>query len=129
MWRWSSCQVWYAKAWKMWPQTLIYKIIFIGSSTYIYNILTNENINYLKSKSGKKGVTHVNFFHMQKFLSQVSNTSNTFNVLLTPHASNIVVHFNLINYFFYFTHTRWNMATSCPFILKIFSLFLCLDRL
>jgi hypothetical protein len=44
-------------------------------------------------------VTCVSFSHMQRFFSQVSN-SNTFNVLLTPHVNNIVVHFGLINYFF-----------------------------
>jgi len=44
--------------------------------------------------------THVSFSHMQIFLSQVSNTSNTFNVLLTPCVSSIVVHFDLINFFF-----------------------------
>jgi hypothetical protein len=64
MWRGSSCQVWYAKAWKMWPQTLICKIILIGSSTYIYNRLTNANINYLKLKNGGKCVICVKFSHM-----------------------------------------------------------------
>jgi hypothetical protein len=82
VWRGSSCQVWYAKAWKIWPQTLICKIILIGSSTYIYNRITNANINYLKLKSGEKCVTRFNFSHMQRFLSQVSSTNNTLNVLL-----------------------------------------------
>jgi hypothetical protein len=81
------------KSLKNMTQTLICKIIFIGSSTYIYNKLTNANINYLKSKSGRKCVTRVNFSHMQIFLFQVSNTSNTLNVLLTPRVSSIVVHF------------------------------------
>jgi hypothetical protein len=48
---------------------------------------------FLKSKSGGKCVTCVNFSHMQRFLSQVSNTNNTLNVLLTPHVSSIVMHF------------------------------------
>jgi hypothetical protein len=30
---------------------------------------------------------------MQRFLSQASNIDNTFNVLLTPRVSSIVVHF------------------------------------
>ncbi len=84
------------KTWKMWPQTLICKIFLIWSSTYIYNRLSNANINYLKSKSGGKCVTHVNFSHMQRFLSQMSITYNTVNVLLTPCVSRIVVHFCLI---------------------------------
>jgi hypothetical protein len=45
----------------MWPNTLIYKIILIKSSIDIYNKLKNENINYLKLKSGKKCITCVNF--------------------------------------------------------------------
>jgi hypothetical protein len=64
------------------------------SSTYIYKRLTNANISYLKSKNGRKCVTCVNFSHMQKFLSQMSNINNTLNVLLTPHVSNIELHFN-----------------------------------
>jgi hypothetical protein len=83
MWRGSSCQVWYAKAWKMWPQTLICKIILIGSSTYIYNILTNENINYLKSKNSGEMCNTCQFFLYVKFLSQVSNTNHTLNVTHT----------------------------------------------
>jgi hypothetical protein len=45
---------------KVWPKTLICKMIFIESSTNICNRLENANINYLKSKSGWKCVTHVN---------------------------------------------------------------------
>jgi hypothetical protein len=67
--------------------------IHYGSSTYIYNKLTNANINYLKSKSGGKCVIRVNFSRMQRFLYQVSNTNNTLNVLLTPCVSSVVVHF------------------------------------
>jgi hypothetical protein len=73
---------------------LICKIILFKCSTYIYNRVTNANINYLKSKSHGKCVKCVNFSHMQIFFSQVSNISNTFNVLLTPCVSNIMVHFD-----------------------------------
>jgi hypothetical protein len=78
-------------------QTLIYKIILIRSSKYIYNRLINANINYLKLKNGGKCVTRVNFSHMKIFLYQVLNINNTLNVLLTPCVNSIVVHFDKIN--------------------------------
>jgi hypothetical protein len=95
----TSCEkeihvTWYAQAWKMWPQTLICKIILIESSSYIYNRIKNANINYLKLKSCKKCVTCVNFSPYAEIFFQVSKTSNTFNVLFKPCVSNIVVHFD-----------------------------------
>jgi len=65
-----------------------------GPFTFMYMSLCS----WLKVvESGRKCVTRADFSHMQRFLSKVSNTSNTLNVLLMPHVSNIVVHFNLIN--------------------------------
>ncbi len=57
-------------------------------------LLINENINYLQSKSDGKCVTHVKFSHMKIFFYQMLNISKTLNVLLTPHVSSIVVHFD-----------------------------------
>jgi hypothetical protein len=46
-------------------------------------------------------VYHVSIFpYMQRFLSQVSNTTNTLNVLLTPHVNSVVVYFDQINQIF-----------------------------
>jgi hypothetical protein len=128
MWKGSSCQVWYAKAWKIWPQTLIFKIILIGSSTYIYNKLTNANFNYLKLKSGEKCVTCVKFSHMQRFLYQVSNTNNTFNVLLTPRVSSIVVDFGYIKIFLLYSYTL-KRGNFLPIYFEKIPTLLCLNRL